>query len=108
MPITLPPAVIAYFALSNGDPAVQVEDCFSKDAVVTDEHQQHQGMEAIRQWLAQTRKAYEFQAMPVKFLQHDDRVSVEVRVTGNFPGGAVSLDYVFMLSEGKIRTLLIK
>ncbi|GAB3051179.1 nuclear transport factor 2 family protein [Stenotrophomonas tumulicola] len=108
MTVSLPTSIADYFSLSNGDAGVGVEDCFTDDALVADEHQQHRGTAAIQSWLDHTRAQYDFQTVPLRVFADGDRTVVHARVTGNFPGGEVELAFAFVLQAAKIRRLDIQ
>jgi SnoaL-like domain len=82
--------------------------CFAEDAVVRDEGKTIEGLAAVKQWKAETKKKYQHTIEPLAFVQKDGRIIVTNRLTGNFPGSPIDLDFVFTLDGNKIRSLDIQ
>jgi len=104
--LNLPEPIAAYFEADKrgGD---TIAHCFTKQAVVVDEGQTHNGLAAIQAWKASASAQYEYTVEPLQLEQKDGRHIVTGRVSGNFPGSPVELDYVFELMRGKISYLEI-
>ena len=79
--------------------------CFSEDAVVRDEDRTIQGLAAIRQWKGETRKKYQHTVEPLASAQKGGKTIVTNRLTGNFPGSPIELEFVFTLDGNKIVSL---
>jgi hypothetical protein len=62
---------------------------------------------AIKQWKAQTRKKYKHTVEPLRSVQKDDKTIITNRLTGNFPGSPIELEFVFTLDGNKIASLEI-
>ena len=107
MTISLPVPLDDYFKASNGADDVRLADCFAQDAVVRDESHAHQGREAIQRWAREAKRKYEYSVTPLSVAQDGARITVAGKVSGNFPGSPVQLDYAFELSNDKIQTLEI-
>lgn len=107
MSFTLPHAISTYFSISNGADITRIKDCFTVDAVVTDENKTHQGHVAIAAWQRAAQAAFDYNVEPIKILNEGDRVTVTSNVVGNFPGSPVKLNHYFALIGGKINTLEI-
>ncbi|WP_159873014.1 MULTISPECIES: nuclear transport factor 2 family protein [unclassified Raoultella] len=107
MSITLPHAISTYFSISNGADIARVKDCFTVDAVVTDENKTHQGHMAIAAWQRAAQDTFDYSVEPIKVLNEGDRVTVTSNVVGNFPGSPVKLTHSFGLIGDKINTLEI-
>ncbi len=100
---TLPLEVVRYLAART---PVEIADCFSEDAIVTDERQTHQGRVEIRRWRDEVGKISYRQ--DILSAHHEgDRATVTCRLTGDFKGSPVELDYRFDLSAGLIARLEI-
>ena len=82
--------------------------CFTEDAVVRDEGETIEGLAAIKQWKAETRKKYQHTIKPLASAQKDGKTIVTNRLTGNFPGNPVELEFVFELDGDKIASLEIR
>lgn len=106
MPLALPKPIEDYFAadVTNG---AAIAACFTANAVVIDEKKTHTGREAIAAWKAEASAKYDCVAEPVAIDDQGDRVVVNARVSGNFPGSPVNLRYAFALSGDAIARLEI-
>ena len=108
MDVNLPGPVAAYVAAENRGDAEALAQCFAEDAVVRDEGQTIEGLTAIKQWKAETKKKYRHTIEPLASVQKDDTVTVTNRLTGNFPGSPIDLEFVFTLAGSKIVSLEIR
>lgn len=107
MTIQLPEAIETFFATSNSGDASRLPACFTADALVHDEHEEHRGPEAIGAWLQATRTRYGFHAQPLSATRTGSAVEVVARVEGDFPGSPARLTYAFVLEEDRIASLKI-
>ena len=103
----LPTPISIYIAAENGGDIEAMAQCFAGDAIVRDEDQTIRGLAAIKQWKAETRKKYQHTIEPLGSVQKDDRTIVTNRLTGNFPGSPIELEFVFTLDGDKITSLEI-
>jgi SnoaL-like domain len=85
-----------------------LDKCFADDAVVRDEGQTIEGLAAIKQWKAETSRKYQHTIEPLACAQKDDKTIVTNRLTGNFPGSPIELEFVFALKGNKIVALEIR
>ncbi|WP_435945823.1 nuclear transport factor 2 family protein [Dryocola sp. BD586] len=108
MALSLPDAVTLYFEAGNGADIAQITRCFMPDAVVTDEKQTYQGLDAILNWKYEAKKKFEYSVEPLAASRDGDRLIVTANVVGNFPGSPVQLDHVFHLTGDKINSLEIR
>ena len=107
MTTTSPAVIHSYFDASNRNDIDSLVACFAPDATVTDESATHRGSDEIRRWAIDVRKKYEFQAQVINSRQQPGRTIVTARVSGNFPGSPVNLDFQFSLDAEKIHSLSI-
>ena len=63
---------------------------------------------AIKQWKVETKRKYRHRIEPLACSQKDDKTIVTNRLTGNFPGSPIELEFVFTLEENKIADLEIR
>ena len=105
-PIHLPPPIAAYFAADTSDGNV-VARCFSESAVVIDERREHRGKPAIARWRAEALAKYHYTSEPLAVDVAGPEVTVTARVTGDFPGSPVELQYRFTLEGALIARLEI-
>lgn len=107
MTVKLPGPIGAYFEAANGPDAEAIAACFAEDAHVLDEGRDHVGRAAVRDWAAEARRRYRFQAEPRSLEPDADGFSVTAHLTGDFPGAPADLRYRFQLRDGKIGDLAI-
>jgi ketosteroid isomerase-like protein len=96
-----------YFAAANRHDVAGMTADFADDAVVEDEGHEHRGVAAIREWMKETIRKYEFKAEPTRVARENDRTAVSVTVSGDFPGSPIALTYWFKLEGQKIARLEI-
>ena len=108
MSIDLPTPIATYIAAENRGDAQAMAQCFSEDAVVRDEKQTMKGLAAITQWKAETTKKYQHKVEPLASVSKGDKIIVTNRLTGNFPGSPIELEFVFTLDADKITSLEIR
>jgi hypothetical protein len=104
--LNLPEPIAGYFEADRRG-ADAVARCFTKDGVVRDEGHTYTGVAAIEKWKAGTSAQYSYIAEPFALEKKDGKHMVTSRVSGDFPGSPVNLQFVFTLERGKIATLEI-
>jgi hypothetical protein len=103
----LPAAVHGFVDGWQSGDADKVEALFTKDAVVTDEGHTHRGEDEIRSWVRKTINLFSTTLTFLGGREFDGMVGASYRLEGNFPGGAVDLEYQFRLNdEGRIVQLV--
>ena len=105
--VDLPEPIAAYLAAENGHDTGAIARCFTEHAVVRDEGQTFKGLADIKQWKSETKKKYQHTVEPLEAVQKDGETIVTNRLTGNFPGSPIDLQFVFRLEGGKIASLEI-
>jgi ketosteroid isomerase-like protein len=106
--VDLPTPIAIYIAAENRGDADALAQCFAEDAAVRDEGRTIEGLAAIKQWKAETRKKYQHTVEPLASAQKDGKTIVTNRLTGNFPGSPIEVDFVFTLDGNKIASLEIR
>jgi hypothetical protein len=104
--LNLPEPVAAYFDADKLNPEA-ITRCFTAQAIVKDEGRTHTGTDAIKAWKATASTAYTYTVDPFALDQKGSSHIVRSRVTGNFPGSPVDLQYDFRLERGLIASLEI-
>lgn len=104
----IPEIITRYFDASNRFDAAAAADCFTTDAHVHDEHTDHRGRDAIREWIAEYTRKYRPQARVLTATVHGEGLLLTVRASGSFPGSPIDLDYAIALREGEISSLKIE
>ena len=107
MPVALPGPIAAYIDAENGHDIQAFSQCFAEEAVVRDEGRTITGLTAIKKWKAETTAKYQHVIEPVTYRKEDITVIVTNRLTGNFPGSPIELEFVFTLESEKISSLEI-
>ena len=103
----LPRPIALYVAAENSSDITLFDQCFTEDAVVRDEGKTIEGLAPIKKWKAETKKKYQHTIEPLSSIQKDNKTIVTNRLTGNFPGSPIELEFVFTLKDDKIISLEI-
>ncbi len=107
MSVHLQPPIDLYVRIENTSDLEALSGCFASNATVRDEGHTHQGLAAIRDWIAATKKKYNHTIAPFEVGHRDGRTVLKAKLTGNFPGSPVTLEFSFALADGKIVSLEI-
>ncbi|WP_309384110.1 nuclear transport factor 2 family protein [Cerasicoccus frondis] len=103
----LPNAVTRYVEAVNRFDAAGAAACFTPDASVHDEQEDHVGSAAIESWVSQTSLRYQPHATVMSAQMFGDQLKMTVRVAGNFPGSPADLNYELRMSNEQISELSI-
>lgn len=107
MKVQIPAVVTSYFEASNSDDVDALVSCFTTDASVADENQTHRGTAEIKAWAENVRTKFQFKTEPLRASERADGTIVTAKLSGNFPGSPVDLDFIFTLDHNKISSLEI-
>ena len=107
MSLTLPKPVTNYLAAVEAKDTDKLALCFADDALVRDEGRDYRGLDAIRSWKKETHTKYQYRMEPLDASVSGKTVQLRARLTGDFPGSPVDLDYRFTLAHDKITSLEI-
>ena len=108
MSLQLPPAIDRYVKIENAGDTDALSTCFATDATVRDEGHTYVGLDAIKKWKADTKKRYNHSIQPLAIRHRDGKTILTARLTGNFPGSSVTLDFSFVIKAEKIVALQIQ
>ena len=108
MALNVPEPVAAYLAAEETKDTDALSRCFTEDGTVHDEGRDYRGRDSIRQWKQEVDTNYRYVLQTVNAQTYGDKVDVRARLTGEFPGSPVELDYIFKLSDDKIASLEIR
>jgi hypothetical protein len=108
MTIQLPSSIERYVQIVNSDSPEVVLECFVAGATVYDEGQTYEGIAAIKKWMAATKKKYGHSITPLELAERGGQSVLKARLTGNFPGSPITVNFSFVLIDGKIRSLEIR
>ena len=107
MSLTLPKPVTNYLAAVEAKNTDMLALCFVDEALVHDEGRDYRGLDAIRSWEQETQTKYKYVMKPLDASVSGNTVKLRARLTGDFPGSPVDLDYTFTLANDKITSLEI-
>jgi hypothetical protein len=108
MSIQLPDPIERYVQIANSGTPEAVPECFAADAIVRDEGQTYEGVAAIRNWMTATKKKYGHTVVPLQLAERGGQSVLKARLTGNFPGSPITVNFSFVLAGGKICSLEIR
>jgi SnoaL-like domain len=108
MSVHLPKAIELFMSSENAHDAEALAACFASDATVRDEGRTRAGLTDIAAWRRETTEKYHHALEPLAVAERDGKLIVATRVSGDFPGSPITLDFVFRLEDGKISSLEIK
>ena len=107
MPLALPKPIELFLSSENTHDVEALADCFATHATVRDEGQTMKGLMAIKTWRLETGRKYQHTVEPVAVTARDGTTVVSTKLTGDFPGSPITLDFVFTLDGDKITALEI-
>ncbi|MFZ1218611.1 MAG: nuclear transport factor 2 family protein [Chthoniobacterales bacterium] len=104
----LPKPIALYVSAENSGDTSLFDQCFAEAATVQDENETHQGLAAIKEWKAETKRKYRHTVTPLSLAEKDGAFVVTNRLAGNFPGSPIELEFVFTIRNDKIVSLEIR
>jgi hypothetical protein len=107
MSIHLPLPIDVYVKAENSGDFESLSECFAPDATVRDESRTYKGLAAIKEWKAATKKKYNHTVAPLEISHRDGKTVLKAKLSGNFPGSPVTLEFSFVLEHGQIASLEI-
>ena len=108
MSIHLPPAIDLYIKAENSGDVESLSECFAPSAMVRDESHTYNGLAAIKEWKAETKRKYNHTVEPLEVAHRDGKTVLKARLRGTFPGSPVTVEFSFALENGKIVSLEIR
>lgn len=103
----MPNPLAGYFAAQNTHDIDAMLARFAEDAVVRDEGREHRGTSSIRAWMEETTRRYHPEIEVLDVSATDEKVLVDVSISGTFPGSPVRLRYHFTLKRNQVARLEI-
>jgi len=103
----LPRPIALYVSAENSGDTTLFDECFAADAIVRDESETHKGLSAIKEWKTETKRKYRHMVEPLRIAEQNGKFVLTNRLTGNFPGSPIELDFVFTIQGDKIVSLEI-
>jgi hypothetical protein len=108
MSIQLPVPIDRYVQIANSGTPEAAPECFAPDAIVHDEGQTYEGVAAIKNWMAVTKEKYGHTVAPLELAERGGQSVLKARLSGNFPGSPITVNFSFVLADGKIHALQIR
>jgi hypothetical protein len=108
MSIQLPAPIEHYIRIANSGTAEAASECFASDATVHDEGHTYEGVAAIEDWMAATKKKYGHTIAPLEFAERGGQSVLKATLIGSFPGSPITVNFSFVLASGKIRSMEIR
>ena len=104
----LPKPIALYVLAENSGDTSLFDQCFADSATVRDENETHEGLADIKEWKTETKRKYQHTIAPLSIIEKDGAFVVTNRLTGNFPGSPIELEFVFTIRNDKIVSLEIR
>ena len=108
MSVQLPDPIERYVQIANSGTTEAAPECFAPDAIVHDEGQTYEGVAAIKNWMAATKKKYGHTVAPLELSERGGQSVLKARLAGNFPGSPITVNFSFVLADEKIHSLEIR
>jgi len=108
MSVQHPDPIERYVQIANSGTAEAASECFAPDATVYDEGRTYEGVAAIKNWMAATKKKYGHTITPLELAERGGQSILKARLAGNFPGSPITVNFTFVLADGKIHSLEIR
>ena len=108
MSAPLPQPLTEYFRASNEHDVAALLASFAVEATVEDEGKEYRGAVAIRKWIEETIRKYDFTVEVTGTRDEDAKTVVIGLVAGKFPGSPVNVTYEFTLDRKRIVRLVIR
>jgi hypothetical protein len=107
MSLDLPQPIAVYVAAENSGDVEALSQAFAPEATVRDENRTYNGLAAIKKWKAETKRKYNHTVTPLEIAVRHGETVLKARLTGNFPGSPIELQFVFVLEGDRIASLKI-
>ena len=108
MSLTLAKPVTNYLAAVEAKDTDMLALCFADDALVHDEGRDYRGHDAIRSWKQESKGKCTYVVELLDASVTDKTTKLRARLTGDFPGSPIELDYRFRVTNDKTITLDIQ
>lgn len=105
--MNIPKCVEAFFEADRRADVDGVVAAMAAEASVADERKLHVGRDAIRAWWLEAKRKTPHVNEPLDAETDEDVTRVRVRVSGEFPGSPVTLQFAFTVQSDRIVRLEI-
>ena len=106
--LQLPGVLEALILSQNDQDSSAFTACFYEHGEVYDEGEHHKGWTAIKAWNELTSAKYNTHSEPIAFIKSDTEDVLTVKVSGNFAGSPIVLDYHLQIENDLIIRLSIQ
>jgi hypothetical protein len=107
MELPLPRPIETYIRAENSGDVDAVANCFAPYATVRDEGHLYEGVPAIKNWKASTKKRYDQTVTPLEISTSNGNATLKAKLAGTFPGSPVIASFHFALVNDQIASLRI-
>jgi ketosteroid isomerase-like protein len=107
MDLKLPKVVSDLLTAQKNYDSDAYADCFSEAAVVFDEGNEYNGRKEIKDWIENANRRYKTRKEAIKYSGTASAGLLTAKISGDFDGSPVSLDYHLELTDNKIARLEI-
>jgi hypothetical protein len=105
--MNLHPSIQAYFDADKRNESGAPLRAFAANAIVEDDGHSHAGHEAIDAWWRDAKARYQAVAEPLEMHETGGAVRVRAKVTGQFSGSPITLNFTFQIEDQQIAALRI-
>jgi hypothetical protein len=107
MPADLPTPIATYIGAANRGETEALGNALPRARSCGMKAKRSKAWPRSRNGWLETRQKYQHTIEPLASTQKDGKTIVTNRLTGNFPGSPIELEFVFTLERGKIAALEI-
>jgi hypothetical protein len=108
MEIQLPVPIETFIRAENAGDVEAVAGCFASCATVRDEGHLYEGVPAIRDWKARTKRKYNRTVKPLEISTSNGNATLKALLIGKLSGSPVTASFHFALVENQIASLQIR
>lgn len=105
--MNLPKVVSELISTQNSFDSAAYANCFSPTAIVFDEGKTHKGKKEIQDWITDANERYQATMQPLSFEEKEYESILKVKVSGNFEGSPIQLNYHLEIEDDQIQSLKI-
>ena len=105
--IPLPQTIATFYQAAEDYDGERMASCFTEEATLVDEGVEYHGPAAASAHILEANRAAQVRTDILGCREKNGETIVTVRISGNFAGSPIPLDFHFSLIEEKINTLYI-
>ncbi|SRR5258707_12713130 len=104
----LPPVLAEFLEAQNKFDAEAFVRNFAADATVHDEGKDYRGLPQIKQWNEATNAKYHTQMEAIELTANGQETILTVLMSGTFDGSPLPAKFCFIISDHKIKSLVVR